>query len=590
MTEQERFWLDAAGATPEVTERLAEAYGRSVDADEGNWRPLTANAQRDLPLLTQDRMLQIAHWLWEQNPLAYWIVEIKVAFLLAEGVKLVCADEENQAALDRFWADPINEMELRLPKMARELSLFGEQLYPVFSNEIDGSVRVSYIDPRLIAEVVKDPDNPAMKIGVVTKKDAEGRERRYRIVVNGPEAMFTQRTQALRASYTDGEAFFHQVNDLLAGSRGRSDLLPLADWLDTYEQFLFGMGENAKLLRALVWDLELKNATPETVTKRSKEFALPGAGGAYVHNDSEKLEPKVPKLEARDTGEGARIVRNHILGGAGLPEHWYGGGGDVNRAVGAEMGEPTFKLLQQRQSVLKAMLEQMGRYVLMKHAEKDGGQNAIDWSKPQWKVQAIFPELKSVDIAKYAQAVAQVVTGCAAAIDKGLMQDETAVKMIAVVAKILGVEIDAKEELARAKGELEARRTAEQTADTYETPPAAKDAEGAAADAAEAADKAAGAVKEALDVVQGWRESMESGMTRLAEAARERGASPDEFAAALRESIAAGTQNIDRLVEALGAHVTRHELELTLKHGDTKKTVTVAGKTYELVEKDATAA
>jgi hypothetical protein len=69
-------------------------------------------------------------------------------------------------------------------------------------------------------------------------------------------------------------------------------------------------------------------------------------------------------------------------------------------------------------------------------------------------VQAIFPELVSADVTKYAQAVQQLVVGCALAIDKGLMQEKTAVQLIAAVASRLGVEIDAEKELEKARAEL----------------------------------------------------------------------------------------------------------------------------------------
>src|SRR4051812_11105551 len=106
-----------------------ESYGTTIDPDEANWRALTGNPQRDLPLTTQERMNRIAHWLWEQNPLANWIVEIRIAFLLAEGVRLAVpgkddAAKENQKALEAFWTDAINDMALKLPKKVRELSLF----------------------------------------------------------------------------------------------------------------------------------------------------------------------------------------------------------------------------------------------------------------------------------------------------------------------------------------------------------------------------------------------------------------------------------------------------------------------------------
>jgi hypothetical protein len=76
--EQDRFWLDAAGATPEAPVRKPRRSVRHADRPRrGELAPLTGNPQRDLPLITQERMLQIAHWLWEQNPLAHWIVEIR---------------------------------------------------------------------------------------------------------------------------------------------------------------------------------------------------------------------------------------------------------------------------------------------------------------------------------------------------------------------------------------------------------------------------------------------------------------------------------------------------------------------------------
>lgn len=460
--DEQKYWIEAAGGTFEPapkTERLAEAYGAAVDADEADWRPLTGNHARDLPFLTQERMQKIAHWLWEQNPLANRIIELPVAYLLAEGVKLTVADPENQAALDRFWRDPINDMSMKLPKKVRELAIFGEQVYPVFVNEIDGMTRLGYLDPALIQEVVKDPDNPEQKIGVVTKRDRKGRRRRFRIVINGPETVFTQRTQRIRADFEDGDAFYFSVNDLSAGSRGRSDLLHLADWLDLYDQFLFGEAERYKHLRAFVWDLQLKNANPAEVAKRAREFAVPRSGGAYVHNDSETLEPKTPELKAQDTSVGARLVRNHLLGGATLPEHWFGGGGDVNRSTAAEMGEPTFKVLAMRQRIWKHALESMGRYVLFRKAAADGA--VVDWADPKWAPEAVFPELVSDDVKGSAQAMQQVVTACGLAIDRGLMSEKTALLLIGAVSSNLGVEIDAEAELEAARTDAAARKEAD---------------------------------------------------------------------------------------------------------------------------------
>lgn len=449
--------LQEADAT-DSAEPLREAAGTTIDADDDKWRRLTGASDRDLSPITQARMQKVAAWLWEQNPLANRLIELPVAYLLAEGVRLSCADEANQRLLDRFWRDPINNMALRLPEKVRELALFGEQCYPVFVNDHSRAVRLGYLDPQVIATVVMDPDNPAQPIGIVTAKDAKGRARRYRVILNGAEReLFTARTRAIREGFTDGECFYFRVNNLAAGRRGRSDLLAQADWMDGYDQFLFGELDRAKFLRAFFWDVTLKNATAEQVAARAREISAPPPGSVRVHNDSEEWKTETPDLHAGDSAAHARLFRNHILGGATMPEHWYGGGGDVNRAAAAEMGEPTFKVFSMRQGLWKLILEEIGRYVLRQAATHGGGAEP-DWEDDAWCVEAVFPELTARDTTKWASALQQTASALTIAIADNLLTRATATELLAAIAGRLGVEIDAAAEIGRAQDEAVKRR------------------------------------------------------------------------------------------------------------------------------------
>jgi hypothetical protein len=445
---------------------LREAVGVTVDNDEDQWRRLTGDVDRDLSPMTQKRMRDMALYLWEANLLANRLIELPVAYLLAEGVQLTVKDEENQKVLDRFWKDPINEMDLKLPQKVRELALYGEQCYPTFVNEMNGHVRLGYLDPALIETVVTDPDNRSQVIGIVTVKDKKGVARRYRTIINGPEEVFSARTQEVRQTFSDGEAFYFTINDLSNGRRGRSDLLAQIDWLDGYEQFLFGELDRASFMRAFLWDVTLTGATPEEVAKRSKEISPPAPGSVRVHNDAEIWAAVTPSLNAQDSSENARLFRNHVLGGATVPEHWYGGGGDVNRATGESMGEPTFKVLSMRQRVIKHILESIGRYVLrqkaMAHQEAEP-----DFSDDAWNVEAVFPEMTARDTTKYAAALQQIVTAVGLALDRALLTETTAMALINAIAGRLGVEIDVETELEAAR-KVAAKKSEE---DVFTDPP-----------------------------------------------------------------------------------------------------------------------
>lgn len=442
----------APAATP-----FREAAGVTVDTDDANWTRLTGNGDKDLDPLTHGRAVKLAQYLWQSNPLANRLIELPLAYLLGKGVKLKSSDTEAQTVLNRHWGDCINAWPIKLPKRIRELSLFGEQCWRAFVGS-NGFVRIGYLDPQRIGTVVMDPDNGEQPIGIVTKTDRHGKALRFRCIVNGPESVFTQRTQEIRATFTDGDCFYFRINDLCNGQRGRGDLVPLLDWLDAYDQFLFGEMERADFMRAFVWDVTLTGSSPDDVKARAKNISAPSPGAVRVHNENEKWEAVAPELQSGDGSIAARLFRNQILGGITVPEHWYGGAADVNRATGESMAEPTEKSFEMRQAYLGHMLMEVATYVLRAHWRVLDGrelseeqQLVIDGLGIEW------PEMTTKDTTRYATALQQVIMAAADAMEAGLIGEKTALNIIATIAAQLGVDINVEAELLLAKEDLAKR-------------------------------------------------------------------------------------------------------------------------------------
>ncbi len=455
----------AAPAMPPADERqdderpLREAVAVTVDPDEADWRKLTGDGNRDLTPMTQERMQRLAHYVWEQNLLGNRLIELPLAYMLSEGVAMAHDEPDLQDVLHAHWDDPINQWDLKLEERVRELALFGELCWPVFVNELTGHVRIGYLDPCRIAEVVKDPDNAAQPIGVITKKDSKGRYKKYRIIINGGEDVFTERTREIRAGFADGECFFYRVNGLITGGRGRSDLLAQVDWLDGYDQFLFGELDRASFMRAFVWDVTLKGATPAEVADYAKKDKPPSPGSTHYHNDTVERKAMAPELGQYESSAGARLFRGHILGGASIPEHWFGTGGDVNRATAGEMGDPSFKMISKRRNFLGYVLRSVGMYVLRRHLMAGG--KAEPESALLSGVSVTWPEMIASDTTKYAAALQQVVMAAALAVERGLLSELTALRIIESVAERLGTDFDAEDELATAREEAAGRREAD---------------------------------------------------------------------------------------------------------------------------------
>ncbi len=428
-----------------------------ADASVYGFRRMTGrdnqSALRDLPMPTHERMQDIAYWLYLANPMAQWFVNQQTAYVIGSGVTLQTKDEALREVLDRFWNDPISRWPSRLVKKTRELGMYGEQCWPCFVSPGTGLVRVGYLDPCLIEEVILDPDNAELAIGVITKSNYQGtraEQRRYRTALALPEDELLPSAQQERSKLTDGDCFYFAVNHVSNGSRGWSDLLCKADWMDGYEQFLFQRLERADLANRVVTDVKMTGATDEQIKAYMKTFQLPPPGGAFIHNDKIELEHKAVDLQASDASMDARMFKHQCINP--MPEHWYGGGGDVNRATAAEMDESTYKLFAMRQGEVRAMLAEVVGYQILRAKEAGSLPQTL---KPEW--QPVFPEMVKADIQKHTGAMQSTAAANMAMLGQGVIDKAEARKIYAVVVKPLGIELEEKDnaELEAAAAERE---------------------------------------------------------------------------------------------------------------------------------------
>ena len=115
-------------------------------------------------------MFEICFYLYDSNPFAHRILEMTKDFVVGEGITYKAVDDEVQAVLDKFWNDPINGWDLKQGQKVLELGLYGEQYYPTAVNEVDGFVRLGYLDPQGVFEVKTDPNNVEIRFHQTKRK------------------------------------------------------------------------------------------------------------------------------------------------------------------------------------------------------------------------------------------------------------------------------------------------------------------------------------------------------------------------------------------------------------------------------------
>jgi len=421
-----------------VSERM-QASGSSLD--DAGWRRLSGNANRELPVATWQRQVEICYWLWKTNPLGNWIIETLTCFSTGKGFTWTAENAAVQALLTEFWYDPINRMDLRLKRMARELYIFGCQVWPVFRAEHTGKLRLGTIDPGLIVEVYTDPENVEVVIGVKVQHHSDTtRTRELKTVLAGEGALLiSPAAQALRDGWTDGECFFFSINNVSNDPLGTSDLFPIADWLDEYERMVFTDAGKVEQLNSFVWDVTLTGAGPQEIAAYAKDNPAPRPGATRYHNEKVSWQAVTPDLKAHDHSELARLFRNHILGNRSIPEHFYGGGGAVNRATASEMDAPFFAMIDDRQNLIKFILETIFTEVIASAIQASYLRVPADEAY-SFAVQK--PEAKEKDVAKVSAAVRDIMGALTVAAANNWVDQDTAVKIFAFVLALVGFEMD----------------------------------------------------------------------------------------------------------------------------------------------------
>jgi len=403
--------------------------------DDTGWRPITGAAERDLSPLTQGRMQEIAFHLYDRNPVAHRILEMTKDFVVGEGISFTGENDKVEKVLKDFWDDPVNAWDLKQGQRVLELGLYGEQFYPAAVNEIDGRVRMGYLDPSAVAKVVQDPENVEIIRQVKRKGSITTVQKTYN-VVNVDEDVKSPTYWELK-----GELFFFAINKVASALRGRSDLFCLADWIDGYDQFLFNRLERSHLMNVFLWDITLEGYNQNQVEEWLKNQGIPKPASMRAHNEKVKWNAVVPELGAHDASEEAKLFRNMILGGAGLPPHWFAGGEGITRATALEMSTPVMKRLKTRQKYFKYMIDLIFKFVIAQAIiHKKLTPRDIDRS-----FAVGLPKLLEKDIYTLSRGLKFIIGALETGMERKWIDEKDAKKIFAYMMSQLGLEIKARE-------------------------------------------------------------------------------------------------------------------------------------------------
>lgn len=389
-------WLNNHGfATPQVIEKTIIQEEEVMEARHVGMSTGFSSVRHDLTPQKAFKVQQLAEKCYLSHPLAKKAITLRKNFVCGEGFKLESAsgNEHVQAWLDEHWA--IN-WENRVEKRCESLSVYGELAYwQAPPNTVTGQFEIGAIDRTLIQEVLPHPLNcerPAilkLQSPLTLHIDDER-------ITKGEFDIYNY--SWLRKQW-QGEVWYLGVNTLDSMHRGMSDLLPVLDWLEVFDQLVYTEAERVKMLRSLLFHMTIEGATPEAVRKKQRDMAArtPPPGSYYVSNEKERIE----LLEANSSTQPVLAFIEYIFGlCAGhldMPQHYFYTSSEINRANGDNMKAPIFAGARSRKATYSNLMLSIAQHGIDQAAQYDANLRKLTAEEREVKISSRDPERDSFD-------------------------------------------------------------------------------------------------------------------------------------------------------------------------------------------------
>lgn len=319
-----------------------------------------------IPTAGRHELLDEAYRLWKFDPLGGTIVRTTSFFTLGRGLIYQFDDEAAQFYANKFYER--NNLEIRLRAACDEANAFGEVyiwLRPKMSEERlgnkvlwrQGDTQVTFIPPHNITNIETANEDVGDVYNFIFEWSEGDRLDRQLTIPH------ISKYDIESATASNGCIIQLKMNAGNMDVFGHSDLIPIKEWLDNYQEYLRDGVVINKLYRSPCYDISIEDGSPDEVNAAIARYRGWSIGSNPVHNSRE--EWKVLEFKGGSGNEEARrALLLMIAAGVGFAEFMLADGSNSNLASSKTQQLPVIKKFEDRQEVWSHNLMMMFQFAL----------------------------------------------------------------------------------------------------------------------------------------------------------------------------------------------------------------------------------
>lgn len=320
-----------------------------------------------LPSGNRQQLLDESYRLWKYDPLGGNIVRTTTYFTLGRGLVYQFDDKTAQFYAKKFYSK--NKLEIKLRAANDEANALGEVyiwLRPKFTDVVHngatiwraGDTQVTFIAPDNITNI-EVADKDVGDVHNYTYEYSDGNNLYDTIVI--PDIT---KYNIEGSNIENGCIIQIKLNAGNMDPFGHSDLIPVKEWLDNYQEFLRDGVIINKLYRSPCYDISIVDGTPDEVSAAMARYRGWSIGSNPVHNDREVWQILEFKGPNNSNQEARRALLLIIAAGVGFAEFMLADGSNSNLASSKTQQLPVIKRFEDRQEVWGFHLMQMFQFAL----------------------------------------------------------------------------------------------------------------------------------------------------------------------------------------------------------------------------------
>lgn len=431
-----RSWLlpPAARAAEATTQQVvssgaaASSWGRDpIDNDTG-YRPAGSGGGREVPWWTVEKARTFSVAAYRTNPMARAIIDTYTSFCVGDsGVSTLVSNADVREVVDEFWNDPRNRLPAVQEQLLRDHMLMGESLLEMMVGEYSGVVRYSPLATVRIADVELYRGNPMWPRAVLLEQPG-----------NDPRVLSVAGVDDETGLRAGDAQFWASWQAVSSDVRGTPFLMPILDWLDSYDTVLSNLVDRTALARYLVWSVAVTGSQDDVdnFVKSRGGTHVPRSGSVEVHNESVKWEPMTAQTGAYEDSKAAQSVLTNVASGTGLAKTWLAEPEDANRATSLTMAEPVRRRVAGVQKLWLDYQTELVRYAVDRAVAAKRINPTVTATDPRTgqatqipASQAVIvtgPEVAAADAEMTAQVLLNLSTGLKQLVEVGALSKEAA--------------------------------------------------------------------------------------------------------------------------------------------------------------------